>query len=540
MGYAKHVGRVGALAVALGIGAAVATTPGVAWADGETDTNVEAPSNPEPPSGEGAAGTTTPPTEHQDPGEVIRRNIERAADDLRNGIRSAISGVVRSSGGAITSTHRNGSNTNNGNVPPVIVEGEGEPVSNPEPKDEQKPTTFVADNNAAVNPVRSFTAPRWRAPQAQSHGETAPKPLAKAIDDGKDVLEQTINSATGNHPGTGSLEVQRNAFSTLDTTETEEQQQVRPSFVAPVAIITNVLNAALAPFLNPTPGQPAPQNPILWAVLAFVRRQLQDTPFGKIVLNRAPVSGDQDIDPVTGTDHQVVDVNATDPDGDDVHTVSATNGAHGTTTINDDGTVTYDPTDTYEGTDTFYVTVSDEGSGFHLHGLGGLLGSAGHTTTIPVTVLVSREDQSPVQVDPNTGKATKEVTLREGVVDDPRTLIGTKYPSQYGVAEITGYDEETRQYTITFTPDANLRLANYAAAPNPQPVSAIGLFSARRAAAETFAAAAVGPPQYDTVTVTVGEPPNEQTFSFEVPITPARLRLNPDDLTVGTVRARWP
>ena len=47
MGYAKHVGRVGALAVALGIGAAVATTPGVAWADGETETNVEAPSNPE-------------------------------------------------------------------------------------------------------------------------------------------------------------------------------------------------------------------------------------------------------------------------------------------------------------------------------------------------------------------------------------------------------------------------------------------------------------------------------------------------------------
>ncbi len=111
MGYAKHVGRVGALAVALGIGAAVATTPGVAWADGETETNVEAPSNPEPAAGPDTAGTTTPSTGHPDPGEVIRRNIERAADDLRDGIRKAISGVARSSGGAITSTHRNGSNT---------------------------------------------------------------------------------------------------------------------------------------------------------------------------------------------------------------------------------------------------------------------------------------------------------------------------------------------------------------------------------------------------------------------------------------------
>ena len=33
MGYATHIGRVGALAVALGIGAAVANTPGVAWAE---------------------------------------------------------------------------------------------------------------------------------------------------------------------------------------------------------------------------------------------------------------------------------------------------------------------------------------------------------------------------------------------------------------------------------------------------------------------------------------------------------------------------
>jgi hypothetical protein len=33
MGYAKYVGRVGGLAVALGVGVAVATTPGVAWAE---------------------------------------------------------------------------------------------------------------------------------------------------------------------------------------------------------------------------------------------------------------------------------------------------------------------------------------------------------------------------------------------------------------------------------------------------------------------------------------------------------------------------
>ena len=128
MGYAKHVGRVGALAVALGIGAAVATTPGVAWAEGPGET---------PPTQDGGTpdttDTSTPSTETQDPGEVIRRNIERAADDLRDGIRNTITGVVRSSGGAITSTHRNGSNPSNGNVPPVIIGNDDEQLDNPEP-----------------------------------------------------------------------------------------------------------------------------------------------------------------------------------------------------------------------------------------------------------------------------------------------------------------------------------------------------------------------------------------------------------------------
>ena len=37
MEHAKHIGRVGAVAVALGVGMAVATTPGVAWATPDAD-----------------------------------------------------------------------------------------------------------------------------------------------------------------------------------------------------------------------------------------------------------------------------------------------------------------------------------------------------------------------------------------------------------------------------------------------------------------------------------------------------------------------
>ena len=48
MGYAKHIGRVGALAVTLGVGVAVATTPGIAYAD---------PSDSPPPPGDSASAT---------------------------------------------------------------------------------------------------------------------------------------------------------------------------------------------------------------------------------------------------------------------------------------------------------------------------------------------------------------------------------------------------------------------------------------------------------------------------------------------------
>ncbi len=187
MGYAKHVGRVGALAVALGIGAAVATTPGVAWAEGPDDA---------PPAADGGTtpgtdpkpDTTTPSTDKQDPGEAIRRNIERAADDLRDGIRKAITGVVRSSGGALTSTHRNGAN--NGNVPPVVVEGPDQT----EPLEAPKGEPFAANVND--NPVRSFTPPRWR-PQAQVITKPTPGPAAKVLDDVKQSVQQTVGALTG-------------------------------------------------------------------------------------------------------------------------------------------------------------------------------------------------------------------------------------------------------------------------------------------------------------------------------------------------------
>ena len=83
MSHARYIGRVGGLAVALGVGLAVATTPGVAWADdtgsassgGTTGTaGTTRTSGPSESEGTGpTTGTTTEPRAHLPPRALRRR-----------------------------------------------------------------------------------------------------------------------------------------------------------------------------------------------------------------------------------------------------------------------------------------------------------------------------------------------------------------------------------------------------------------------------------------------------------------------------------
>ncbi|MFB9315717.1 ThuA domain-containing protein [Nocardioides plantarum] len=76
--------------------------------------------------------------------------------------------------------------------------------------------------------------------------------------------------------------------------------------------------------------------------------------------NRPPVADD---DAATTPQDTPVDVPVlvgdTDPDGDDLTVTDATDPSHGTTKVNDDGTVRYTPADGFTGTDSFDYTVSD-------------------------------------------------------------------------------------------------------------------------------------------------------------------------------------
>ena len=101
---------------------------------------------------------------------------------------------------------------------------------------------------------------------------------------------------------------------------------------------------------------------------------------------------------------------AADADGSPLSYTVARNPLHGSVAVSADGTYAYtpDPSTAATGTtDSFVVTVSDAGSGFHIHGLVGLInaltfgliGDSGHTGGATVPVTVTPFDTSPVTPD---------------------------------------------------------------------------------------------------------------------------------------------
>ena len=137
MGTAQYIGRVGALAVALGIGAAVATMPGVALADPDGAGSSSSSDNPSPPSQTGSLPDSAPspgssPAESPAGFSADLPSQTEMFDDSRRGIvqqrpggaalktetvgEDPRSGIAQSSGGAHTSGKLAGDTQSTGEV----------------------------------------------------------------------------------------------------------------------------------------------------------------------------------------------------------------------------------------------------------------------------------------------------------------------------------------------------------------------------------------------------------------------------------------
>lgn len=236
------------------------------------------------------------------------------------------------------------------------------------------------------------------------------------------------------------------------------------------------------------PAAPLPASPADVVVLAFVRRepsaaaaahspghqqlssQAVGGGFGSVFSNRTPTLNPRQVGQspggvVTGN------LNAVDPDSPTLSYNVTTQPVHGTVAVASGGSYTYtaDPAWAATGTsDSFGVTVSDAASGFHIHGMAGLLnmltggrlGSSGHTAvaSVPVTVAgwVTTGNHAPtgtaVVGSPNgvTGVVTGTVTGAD-VDGDPLTYDA---PASTAKGSI-GIDSTAG--TFTYTPTAAAR-----------------------------------------------------------------------------------
>lgn len=315
MGMSLHVGRIGALAVALGIGAAVATGGhGVAWADtssSDTAASGETPAKDSPATSSGPSGQAPTSTVggtgagQVSAGGATRSAGSPAAPGVKKPKRWPGPGVAISSGGALTSSRVTGAGPDR--KPRIGVRkpaGTGSaPTPDTDPKPQPEPETTTGDGTAptpepdttraapvavAPKPARTGTrapAPEWRpkvtaAEPAPVRATTVVGAIRDAVDRAGDVARRVVDapaSAPATFTPPPATDIAPISKTPPATTPLVAQTIPDPPAAQPTTrtVVTGLLAAVgIAPLATGTPLTPA-QPPAAWALLAWARREFE-------------------------------------------------------------------------------------------------------------------------------------------------------------------------------------------------------------------------------------------------------------------------
>ncbi|MDG4663441.1 Ig-like domain-containing protein, partial [Mycobacterium sp. 236(2023)] len=460
----SYIGRIGALAAALGIGAVVVTGQGLGIATAD-----DAPSQT---SSSSAAGDTSVKSTAVDSDESAPTTSGSAksehASDTATTPESTDAGDGDDSPPGSPGTDTADENATDGDEPsttapptvdPTAVEA---PVTSaePDPAPSVEPEASSGNGNQAAEPAD-------RDETVDSSNSSATPPLAVST-----RVEQALSARTVANTPLATTPTSPD-FSTKNSPAPEARTALAPSTPpagAPVLqegpfgailavpafairIATTITATLLAPLLGTPSPIPIPSGtPVLLAVLGWVDREIKRTFFNHTpVADVVAASTDEDT-PI------VIDVTrggAIDGDPGDVLTVTSyTQPAHGTVSLTD-GKLVYTPTANYKGADSFSYTVSDANSAWHVHGLLGLLFSGRHTDTATIALTVTPVNDLPVAVDDTAlvrqgaSQQIINVLANDSDIDAGQTLtvVGVG-AANHGTVSIVGA-------TVSYTPDAD-------------------------------------------------------------------------------------
>ncbi len=277
MGYARHIGRVGALAVTLGVGAAIASSPGIAQADStntsqgdgqtkttssETDTTAGQPS---PGAVTGAANADDPQSPSSDR-KLQRRPVLRAVIGALRDIRDVTDSGRAATGNAAGATSRLERQGTAGNASGALK------TSNPSPQ-----TTRLRER---ANDLTEVTE------KVESAATSFTQRVEQAV--------QKYTAPTAGSTPSPAVNAAPQALTTAATPLLQPTPQPRTSVVP---IFTNALGSLLRPLLYPDTGSPQPQLPTLMAIVAAVRDEIERIAFPRQTQVAYPPRTDQPVDP---------------------------------------------------------------------------------------------------------------------------------------------------------------------------------------------------------------------------------------------------
>ena len=273
MGAASFVGRVGGLAVALGVGTAIATGYGVASAD---TTDSSPPPSTDSSTTEPSTTDTGPvdPTATPDISESETTTETKTATTVTEGVVSAQTN---------TGTSGTTESTETPDEPEAAPEEEPtDPTdtAEPEPTETEEPTA------EPVAPPEEPTAVDTAKPNDNAAPTTAAEPnsttSARTVtSDPASALQESANAAVFADAralaaaGPINVSPMMAAQTTAATTPAPAPAAAPDLLTAAINVVSSVVNWVLNPLAGMAPTTPA-QPPLIWGLLAFARREFEN------------------------------------------------------------------------------------------------------------------------------------------------------------------------------------------------------------------------------------------------------------------------